>query len=722
MAYKFTIKGIRKFNEEKIVEKTLTSYRGVADDPEVKIRYHQETGEERESYTIMTEKVSTQGINIKHMIGGNIIVELPWLASQMDVKLCYAYLNAIKKVHRGCRIVDEEDKGVKLTEVDAKEQWHLRCKNLDDIINRGEKLVISGANRDFHLNPARYIGRDEAKNKIEEAFEDFINVQWTNLEAINIREEKRHITEEEELSTIRVVDNTDDVFIGVCQYVGMMKGNTCKMVKFEDFCHLMEEKDEFRLLDEAQALLDTMDDEQWNELFDSAEGVVRENFRKTFIMRWNTDISNYKLSEFEDAMEDFFDEGFYYDWSIWDYQKAHIGDHFYMIRTGEGKNGVVMRGTIIGTPYPDEDWSGKGRKVYYIRMSLSNMIHPERTPLLLTTDELTEVIPDFNWKGGHSGEILSDAQADKLEKVWKDYIERTHAISSEEVVDGDFNEFYKEKGWKKPECYQGHGDHIDTIMDPDEFLEKHLPEVGTWTFFDTAHTNITHNEYHNDEGDLLVVKTGGDMGMIALMLNNAKAKRIDFVCTYPFHKGIPHKLNIKKVAEWDSQVEAVVYAETEEMPIAFYATDYYTNKNKYVPGAVLNIELAGSAYKIVEGESETVLDAETSARMRSDMGIEPEYDKDGNVLPMILNNEKLVAYLPHNEEFPDDAEFASSIKSVEQVSLFGIDFIKAEISICHEPEETYVPLYFKKEYLPDARKGTLVRGFLWMQGKINNEN
>ena len=47
------------------------------------------------------------------------------------------------------------------------------------------------------------------------------------------------------------------------------------------------------------------------------------------------------------------------------------GDKFYMIRTGEGKNGVVMRGTIIGTPYPDEDWSGKGRKVYYIRMSLT---------------------------------------------------------------------------------------------------------------------------------------------------------------------------------------------------------------------------------------------------------------------------------------------------------------------------------------------------------------
>ena len=206
--------------------------------------------------------------------------------------------------------------------------------------------------------------------------------------------------------------------------------------------------------------------------------------------------------------------------------------------------------------------------------------------------------------------------------------------------------------------------------------------------------------------------------MVALLLNNEKVGRLDFVCTYPFHKGIPHKLKIKKVAEWDSQVEAVVYAETEEMNIAFYATDYYTNKAKYVPGAELDIELAASGYKVVEGEEKTVLDAETSAKMRKDMGIESEYDDEGNVLPMELYHNELVAYLSHNEEFPDDAEFASPIKSVEPVSLFGIDFIKAEISICHEPEETYVPLYFKKEYLPNAKKGTLVRGFLWMQGRI----
>lgn len=720
MAYKFTIKGIRKFNEERVVEKFFDTFKEYEDIEDVKIISHNPINDETDSYTVMTLNVSTQGVNIKQLVNKDILVELPWLASQMDVKLCYAYLNAVKKVYRGARIIDEEEKGVKLTDAEAKEQWHLRCKNMDEIINRGETTVIAGAIRDFHLNPTKYIGRDEPTNRIEDAFADFLNIQWANLEATNIIEEKRHITEDEELSTIRVVDNTEDVFIGACQYIGMMKGNTCKMVKFDDFCKQMEEHEEFHLLDAAQALLDKMDNKQWAELYDKAVGIVKENFRKTFVMRWNTDISNYKLSEFEDAMEEFFDEEFYYDWSIWDYQKAHIGDRFYMIRTGEGKNGVVMRGTIISSPYPDEDWSGKGRKVYYIRMSLTNMIHPERTPLLLTTDDLTKAIPDFNWKEGHSGEILNDSQSAKLEDVWADYIERTHATSSEEVVEGNFNDFYKEKGWKKPECYQGHGDHIDTIMDPEEFLAKHLPNIDKWTFFDTAHTQITHEEYDDEEGDLLVVKTGGDMGMVALLLNNQMSKRIDFVCTYPFHKGIPHKLKIKKVAEWDSQVEAVVYAETEEMPIAFYATDYYTNKDKYVPGAELDIELAASGYKVVEGEEKTVLDTETSAKMRQDMGIEPEYDENGNILPMELYNNELVAYLSHNEEFPDDAEFASTVKSVEQMSLFGIDFFKAIISICHMPEETYVPLYFKKEFLPETKAGTLLRGFLWMQGKIKN--
>lgn len=449
-----TIKGIRKFNEQKVIERTLLLFKDNADELDVMRRFNSPMDNESESFTLMTENASTQGINIKQRIGGNIIVELPWFASELDVRLFYAFLNAVKKVHRMARVVDEDDKTVKLTDCDAEEQWNLRRKNMKEILNKGERMVLAGVNREFHLEPSKYYAADEKADGISAAFEDFIALQWIGRDVKDVIEEKRHITEDEELSSIRVVDNTDDVFIGTCQYVGMMKKNTCKMVKFEDFCQLMGGEDEFGRMDVAQAFLYKMNEERWNELFDKAEGIVRENLRKTFVMRWNTDISNYKLCEFEDAMEDFCDESIYYDWSIWDYQKAHIGDRFYMIRTGEGKMGVVMRGTIIGMPYPDEDWSGKGRKVYYIRMRLSHMIHSDKSMLLLTTKELSKAIPEFNWEEGHSGEILNDTTAMRLDEVWNDYVEKVHQMAGEEDAAHDFNDYFKEKGWEKITLYQ----------------------------------------------------------------------------------------------------------------------------------------------------------------------------------------------------------------------------------------------------------------------------
>ena len=99
-----------------------------------------------------------------------------------------------------------------------------------------------------------------------------------------------------------MVDNAEDVFIGACRYVGMMRGNTCRMIVFEDFCELMKGQEGFQRVDAAQILLGKMEEDVWNNLFDEAQGNLRDNFRKTFIMRWNSDISNYKLSEFEDAM------------------------------------------------------------------------------------------------------------------------------------------------------------------------------------------------------------------------------------------------------------------------------------------------------------------------------------------------------------------------------------------------------------------------------------
>ena len=428
MAYKYTIKGIRKFNEQKVVERTEMLFNTCSCCLAVLRRYHITLNNELESFTLMADKVSTQGVNIRQLIGGSIVVELPWFASEGDVRLCYAFFNAVMRVYRMARIVDEEEKSVRLTDCDAEDQWTLRCNNMADAISKGERMVLAGVNRDFYLEPSSYQANSRDVNVAKAAFEDFALLQWTDLERTEVTEEQRHVADDEELSAIRVVDNQHDVFVGACRYVGMMRKNTCKMVRFDDFCQLMEGVGEFRKLDAAQAFLDRMDDSLWSTLFDKAQGIVKENFRKTFIMRWNSDISNHRMVDFEDSMADFNDVGFYYDWSIWDFKKVHVGDKFYMIRTGNGVNGVVMKGTLTGIPYADEDWSGKGRKVYYVRMSLSHIIHPDKAPLVLTTDTLSAAIPGFNWKEGHSGEMLADEKANLLDRLWEEYLKELHEL------------------------------------------------------------------------------------------------------------------------------------------------------------------------------------------------------------------------------------------------------------------------------------------------------
>ena len=157
--------------------------------------------------------------------------------------------------------------------------------------------------------------------------------------------------------------------------------------------------------------------------------VERMRMPKTFILMWNPSISSYTMERFEEdliemangwELEDF-------NWSVWDYENAREGDAFYMVKVGPGSNGVVMSGTFTSDPYQGEDWSGKGRKVFYMDMAVKEMIHPYRSPIL-TSEKLATEIPDFVWTGGHSGQMLTEEQADKLNQLWNEYLDENSDI------------------------------------------------------------------------------------------------------------------------------------------------------------------------------------------------------------------------------------------------------------------------------------------------------
>ena len=167
----------------------------------------------------------------------------------------------------------------------------------------------------------------------------------------------------------------------------------------------------------------------------------------TFILFWNPEISSYTLERMRDDMEHWAHVG---NWSVWQHDLAHKGDRFFMVRCGEGKTGICMSGRFRSEPNRDEDWSGKGRVVYYMDLWADTVIDPEFLPIL-SSDELTKQIPSFDWSGGHSGRLLPEKNAEKLEGLWTSFLEQNKQIFNKLTLKQNINpSVFEEHKEEKP--------------------------------------------------------------------------------------------------------------------------------------------------------------------------------------------------------------------------------------------------------------------------------
>ena len=161
----------------------------------------------------------------------------------------------------------------------------------------------------------------------------------------------------------------------------------------------------------------------------------------TFLLRWNPAISSYTMARLDNDMQEWAD-GYWaddFDWSVYEWQKAHIGDRFFMVRVGEGNTGIFAAGRFTSNPTEGEDWAGNGRQIYYMQMEFEAVFHPERAEII-TTEELERELPNINWHKGHSGELVDNETADKLELMWRDHIGRNKTIYLPRAVkNGDYD-------------------------------------------------------------------------------------------------------------------------------------------------------------------------------------------------------------------------------------------------------------------------------------------
>ena len=111
-------------------------------------------------------------------------------------------------------------------------------------------------------------------------------------------------------------------------------------------------------------------------------------------------------------------DGFRSNWSIYEWEEAHKGDRFFMLRTGDDKAGIVYRGEFLSDPYEGDDWAGqKGKKRQYIDIGCYDFI-PADNQSPIDIELLEKEIPEIDWRKGHSGELLSEETADKLNDLW----------------------------------------------------------------------------------------------------------------------------------------------------------------------------------------------------------------------------------------------------------------------------------------------------------------
>ena len=140
---------------------------------------------------------------------------------------------------------------------------------------------------------------------------------------------------------------------------------------------------------------------------------------KTYLMRWNPAISSFTEKDYEECVENRVHGMFRMNWSIREWEEARRGDFFYMLRTGDEEAGIVFSGQFTSDPYPGDDWAGSSKRRMYVDMICMNPVEPGTKPSL-SLERLQKEIPSSDWTKGHSGILLSDNMAKRLDKIWEE--------------------------------------------------------------------------------------------------------------------------------------------------------------------------------------------------------------------------------------------------------------------------------------------------------------
>lgn len=381
--------------------------------------------EEIQRMTMYIKGGSTQGIETILLKTGLFTINLPYLASRTDVALAFTLMREARKLRPELVIYDGDDKTfADLSEENELDTYYYRLDNMANIIEKQDAHIgVNGLVHEFHIFP-EYIKAQMPNASPQEwtykAFEDFIDIQWNYGDYENFSRATVGSPDGEEF-VARILGNNKG-FACVCQKVILYNEKETKIVPIDDFFAATKDNKFIKRLDYAQFVIDKMPDKVWQNFYDSFD-VEPIRSPKTYLLRWNPTISSFKLDDYRDVLSKYPGGFSGMNWSVYEWEKAHKGDHYYMLRTGDDKAGIVFRGVFTSDPYPGEDWAGNGKQRYYMDMDCYYCVPADvQSPICI--EELEKVVPGIDWRRGHSGELLSSEDADRLNELWNNIMEQ----------------------------------------------------------------------------------------------------------------------------------------------------------------------------------------------------------------------------------------------------------------------------------------------------------
>ena len=132
-----------------------------------------------------------------------------------------------------------------------------------------------------------------------------------------------------------------------------------------------------------------------------------EVLMNTFILRWNPNISSYKMETHLDVVAHTkkaeFPQNF--DWSVYEWQKVKDGDMVILLQVRTDSDGIAMIGKIMGKPEADKSWRDDGSKAHYVYIEIFDAYNPSEFKELLAENFENE-FDKIKWHKGHSGELI----------------------------------------------------------------------------------------------------------------------------------------------------------------------------------------------------------------------------------------------------------------------------------------------------------------------------